>query len=210
MTSYLRIALSLVFLMLVLSLAAAADPIFRAESFTVREKGGFGVKTWKELGTEEAQLMITAGCAAYGVDCSKQAAAIVEAARESYKRFNTSSYTGTAKIFWQEGEEWKANIIPPKGYEVCRVGVYTNSGSITGESTFNASVRWQGGKGINIYAVVPKGRKEGHWASFNMLAKYVPKSEVGKSKHSCWNNSTVFIACSGGHQNCKISKRLKG
>ncbi|WFU26325.1 hypothetical protein QA649_08985 [Bradyrhizobium sp. CB1717] len=181
-----------------ISVSASAQPIDRPETFQAWEGGGFLLKTWKELGSQEAQALITAGCAAYGVDCSSQAAAIRAAAQQSRQYYRSGNVATTARIDRHPGEEYYAKFDSPNGYTICKAAIDIKNGSITGPSTFNGSIQRTGEDGLGLYAVVPKNRPTGQWVRFNLVVRYVPAGTL--QQYDCWPNNTLVVQCTG--QNC--------
>lgn len=179
------------------------DVVYRAEAFSVTEGGGFLTKTWKELGSREAAQIITAACAAYGYDCSNEAEAIRRVAQESHNRFNRGKYRGTFRVR-QRGEEWRGGFSAPPGYSICTLYTPLRRASITGGSTFNATIsNTQKGSGVSVYAVIPKNRSTRQWATFNMVAMYVPIDDY--STYSCWPHRTAAVRCKGP-RTCRSKK----
>jgi len=164
----------------------------RGESFKVTEGGGFLTKTWKELGSQEAAQIITAACWAYGYDCSAEAEAVRQAAIESYRRFSRGKYRGTFRVR-QSGEEWRGQIVPPPGYRICKLYTPLRKASLTGGSTFNATIN--GNYGVSVYAVIPKNRSTRQWANFVMVASFVPEEDY--ASYSCWAPRTAAVRCKG-------------
>jgi hypothetical protein len=166
---------------------AQEGPIAVKIDFKISEKGGFWEKTGKEAGTPEAAAMITAACAAFGVDCSRYALAGTQLINQVVVGDDV------------KGEEHHGIIRAPVGYEICRVKIDWGNTSITGESTFNTVIlRDPQNNGLGYYAVVPKHRKEGHWISAPLYLKFVPAGKV--SENGCWPEKLNPWICKG--QNC--------
>jgi hypothetical protein len=174
---------------------AQNGPIFQTESFEAWEGGGFLQKTWKELGTPEAAAIIAVGCALFEVDCSSVSTRIAEGAKATNRYIQSGNYVGTAFIGRHPGEDYYAKFGAPATYTPCKAVTDVSGGSITGPSTFNASIQ---ADGIGIYAVVPKNRPSGQWARFNMLVEYVPNGS--REQYKCWPMNAVVVQCTG--QNC--------
>jgi len=169
-------------------LAQAQDkPLAATYRFEIVESGSFFEKTVKEMGTKEAAAMITAACAAFGVDCSQEAAAGTEALKTV---INSDSVAG---------EEHHGIIRAPVGYEICKAKVDWGHASIDGESTFNtAIVRTPNDNGLGYYAVVPKHRKEGHSVKATLYLEFVPGGTT--SQYGCWPTGLNPWICKG--QSC--------
>jgi hypothetical protein len=150
------------------------------EDFHAQEQGGTLIKTWKELGSPEAQAIITGTCAAFEVDCSQQAAAVRTAAVLSRKLIKTRNIITTARIDYRDGPyKTQGDDIYGKfdawdGYTLCKAGIDIIRGSISPGSTFNGTIQRSGEDGLGLYAVVPKNRTEGKWVSFRLATLYVP------------------------------------
>jgi hypothetical protein len=169
--------------------------------FNAWEKGGFFVKTIKEIGTKEFVVLLEAACAAYGADCSAVAAEIAAGAHYATPYIATGNVSTTAWIDRHPGEEYFAKFAAPAGYTTCRAKIDIGNGSITGGSTFNGSIQRMPGPnadGIGLYAVVPKNRPTGQWVSFRVYVEFVLKGT--ESGSGCWPDNTVVFQCTG--QNC--------
>ena len=152
------------------------------------------------MGSQEFVAMVTAACAAYGVDCSKTAAAIAAGARYATPYVSTGNVRTTAWIDRHPGEEYYAKFAAPTGYTTCKAKIDIGNGSITGGSTFNGSIQRMPGPnqdGIGLYAVVPKNRPSGQWVSFRVYVEFVPKGTEGGR---CWPDNTTVFQCTG--QDC--------
>ena len=178
--------------------SAQTASITQPETFEAWEGGGFVSKTWKELGTPEAAALITAACAAFGVDCSSGATAIADAAKQTNRFVQQTNYTGTARIDRHPGEEYYAKFDSPPGHTICKAVIDIGNGSITGGATFNGSIQRTGEDGLGLYAVVPMNRPTGQWVRFNLVVEYVPTGTLDQYK--CWPNNTLVFQCTG--QNC--------
>src|ERR1700720_166195 len=119
-----------------------AEELLVAHEFHVSEAGGFGAKTLKEMGSPEFQAIVTAACAAYGVDCSSAAGAIRKAAEIGSPIVGQagSNVYITGNVTKHDGEEWAGTFRAPIGYEICGAWLDYGNMSITGESTFNTSI----------------------------------------------------------------------
>ncbi|MBR1071219.1 hypothetical protein [Bradyrhizobium liaoningense] len=172
------------------------------EEFFASEQGGFGIKLWKEAGSQEVQALITAACAAYGVDCSAAAAGFRTAMVESRNRISVGNYEGTARIDRHPGEEYYAKFDSPGGMTICKAGIDIINGSISGGATFNGTIQRTGEDGLGLYVVVPKNRPEGQWVNFKLLVEYVPAGQL--DNFGCWPNNTWVFQCAGPN-NCKAN-----
>jgi hypothetical protein len=188
--------------------SAGAQPIYVWHEFHVTEPGGFFSKTLKEMGSREFQVLVTAGCAAFGVNCAQQAAQIRRASEilsAAYTSIGGTHYI-SGRLTWQQGEEWKGVFDAFQGYQVCRAAVDWGNASITGESTFNTVVDNSQG-GLTFYAVVPKNRSSGrNWVNANFLIEYVP---IGTgAQYSCAAEGEIQWACKGPN-GCSVLNRLR-
>lgn len=167
--------------------AFAADPIYTQVRFSITEHGNFAGQVFKNLGTPEAAALVTAGCAAYGVDCSGAAAAVAEAIKQIY--------AGDSK----SGNEHHGIYRAPVGYEICQAKIDWGNTGIDGGSTFAARImRSPQDNGLGYYAAVPTGGGRGHGVTSDLYLKFVPAGEVPKS--DCFPTETIVWNCKG--QDC--------
>ena len=127
--------------------------------------------------------------------------AIGEAAAYATPYVSNNEISTTAWIHRHPGEEYYAKFVAPSGYTTCKAVIDVGNGSITGGSTFNGGIqRMPGpnGDGIGLYAVVPKQRPSGQWASFRVDVVYVPHGTL--EQHQCWPDGTLVWQCTG--QDC--------
>ena len=95
-----------------LTTSAVADgPVYAKIRFSIRENGNFAGSVFTTLGTPEAAALVTAGCAAYGVDCSSEAAAGAALLK--------SLASGDAK----NGIDHHGIYRAPVGYEICKAKI---------------------------------------------------------------------------------------
>jgi hypothetical protein len=168
--------------------ASAQGPIAMKAEFHISEKGNFLLKTGKEAGTKEAALMATAACAAFGVNCAKQALRATQLIKAVVVGDNRS------------GKEHRGIIRAPAGYEICKAKVDWSHSSIDGETTFNSRiVREPKNNGLGFYAVVPKFRKEGHWVDAPLYLEFVPAGKT--AAYGCWPTNVYPWVCKGPNCN---------
>jgi hypothetical protein len=185
------------FLVLLGGSNANAQAMIVKEDFFASEQGGFLIKGWKEAGSQEVQIAITAACAAYGVDCSQAAAGFRAAVIYSRERIQLGNYQGTARIDRHPGEEYFAKFDSPQGKTICKAGIDIINGSISDGATFNGTIQRSGEDGLGIYAVVPQNRPAGQWVNFKLLVEYVPQGQL--EQYDCWPNNTSVFLCSGSN-----------
>jgi hypothetical protein len=181
--------------------SSSNDVIVVPHEFTAGEQDGFGINSIKEMGSNEFALMLTAACAAYGVDCSKVAAGIQQGAYYATQYISQPDLRTTALLDKHPGEAYYAKFVAPSGYTTCKAKIDIGNGSITGGSTFNGSIqRMPGplGDGVGLYVVVPKNRPSGQWVSFRADVEFVRPGML--NQYQCWPDGTVVWQCTG--QNC--------
>jgi hypothetical protein len=185
----LRVVIAIGALLLGVGAAFAQEgPIVLKAEVNIDEKGSFLEKTGKELGTQEAAAMITAACAVFETDCSKEAAQGTQLIKKLVVGDDVN------------GEDHHAVIHSPDGYDMCKVKVDWKNASIDGESTFNAVIlRNPQNNGFGYYAVVPKHRKEGHWLKAMLYLEFVPKGTA--DKYGCWADKSNPWVCKGPNCN---------
>jgi hypothetical protein len=156
--------------------AAGDDKAYVKYRFEIAESGSFVQKSFKELGTKEVAALITAGCAAWGVDCSQEALA------------GTEIIAAIVASDIQAGEQHHGIIRAPTGYEICRAKIDTNHASVDSQTSFSGEIiRDVTGNGLGFYAEVPKKRKEGHSAKADLYLQFVPAGTV--AQHDCMPTS---------------------
>src|SRR5262249_50903012 len=118
------------------SAQGTTDELLVAHEFHVTEGGGFINKTLKEMGSREFQTILTAACAAYGVDCSSAAGGIRQAAEigSPIVGQTSSNVYITGNVIKHDGEEWYGIYRAPLGYEICDAKLNYGGMSITGPS----------------------------------------------------------------------------
>jgi hypothetical protein len=184
-----------------------AEELLVAHEFHVSEAGGFGHKTLKEMGSREFQVIVTAACAAYGVNCSSAAGQIRKGAEIASKIVGQagSNVYITGDVTRHEGEEWNGIFRAPVGYEICEAKLDYGRMSITGESTFNTSIlRSPTDNGLGFYAVIPKNRPSGQWVEAYFVVKYVKGGTV--PQNNCAPSGTYPWLCKG--QSCNPLSRF--
>lgn len=151
-----------------LGLAATAETESReqfkyaAAKIRIVEDGGVLKKTLKELGSKEAVAVVTAACAAFGSDCSKEAAIAALIIREITKK----------------GNEHRGAIMAPAGYSICQTKLIVRSHD--GGTTFNGAIS-DDNKYIYWYAVVPERVKK-RAIDMDIVTELIPTSLLGASR----------------------------
>ncbi|MEQ1955400.1 hypothetical protein [Mesorhizobium sp. CN2-181] len=161
-----------------------ADEIISPVSFDLDVNGSVVLKTIKELGTKEAGILITAGCAAFSVDCSRQAAAGVMIAKKVYPTFSGDH---------GRGDEHQIDVNGPAGYTSCDVTVSNNG--ISDESTFSAKVVRGGVEGLSTYFVVPP-RRQNQFVHVTITVRWMPIGRIAQHPE-CLKSHETFINCKG-------------
>lgn len=153
--------------------AAQSGPIAIKYRFEIAEPGSFFQKTLKEMGTKEFAAMVTAACAAFDIDCSKEAA-------------QTAAVIKSMNIGDQaSGEEHHGIIRAPVDYEICKAKIDTAHASVDSQTSFSGEIiRDANNNGLGFYAEVPKNRPEGHSAEADLCLEFVPAGTL--SKYGCW------------------------
>jgi hypothetical protein len=182
--------------------ALGAEPFLVLHEFHITEGGGLIEHTVPQLGTPEFQVLATAACTVFGVNCSEQAGQVRRGAEilSDYLTSKGENYLITGRITLQAGEEWRGVFDTFDGYEVCNAGLdYSNMG-ITGETTFNVTINRTGeNQGLWFYAEVPKHRASGRqWVDARLVIHYVPTGTA--AKYSCPPDRSSPWLCKG--QNC--------
>ena len=160
-----------------------SEPIYTKVRFSIRENGNFLGTVFTTLGTPEAAALVTAGCAAYGVDCSQEAAA----GAAILKRFAP----GDSK----NGNEHRGIYLAPDGYEICRAKIDWGHTGIDGDSTFSAMILREQQNGLAYYAVVPTGGGRGHGIDSDLYLEFVPAGQTGQS--GCFPTNAHVWNCKG-------------
>jgi hypothetical protein len=150
--------------------------------FHIQEAGGFLPKTLKELGSQQAAGLVTAGCAAFGVDCSgaAQAGRIAATALSAQYTSSGENYYITGRLTKPHaGNEWWGLFDQLRGYQVCNVN---NMGmKVSPGSTFNTSIFRSGPYlGLGFYAVVPQNSTQPEFIDAIFSIDYVPIGTAGQ------------------------------
>jgi hypothetical protein len=162
----------IVFLSGLASAHAQNKPLAVKYRLEIVESGSFFLKTLKELGTQEAAAAIAAGCAAFQVDCSNEAAIVTILA--------TMALDDNLR-----GEEHHGIIRAPVGYEICKVKIDVNHASVDGQSSFSGEIiRTVRDNGLGYYAEVPRYRPEGHSVEADLYLEFVLAGTT--SQNACW------------------------
>ncbi|MBV9968723.1 MAG: hypothetical protein JO228_01970 [Xanthobacteraceae bacterium] len=180
--------------------ATAQDVKISVDEFHVTEGGSFGEVFLNNIGTNEFATIATAVCAAFEEDCSAEAAEVARGARSLHTLMTGTDFAISGHIDKQAGEEWWVMFLAPEGYSVCRATNSNGKMSITGPSTFNASIIRDRPEhnGLGIYAVIPKNRDTRQWVDAYLSIMYVPAGT--EAAHHCWPTNQVAWTCKG--QDC--------
>lgn len=176
----------------------ADERIYEAVIIDFKSYGSFWTKTTKELGSNEARLLVMAACAYFGTDCTKQSGYLQRAAQI------------ISKLDQQQGDVYRGAVHAAAGYEVCRI--FVNSAyrdwSITGGATFNGSLtRNNQQNGLFWYGVVPGGGSRGQWFNFEVVLEQVPRGTA--NQYGCWPSGIQPFLCgprkgeAGGANSCR-------
>jgi hypothetical protein len=148
----------------------------------------------KELGTDEAAVIIAAGCAAFGADCSQDAKRIADVGKKISKAtskvpdscggkttMGKVSCSPGIKLTERKGEQYYGIMPAPARYQICNAKLDLTS--MTGAANFNTTiVRNKTGNGLGFYAVVPV-RAAGEWVDANVHLMFVKNPKI--PKHKC-------------------------
>jgi hypothetical protein len=161
----------------------------------MKARQSFFSKTVKELGTTEAQLMVTAVCAYFGTNCMREA---------GYMRTAASIYSRARHA----GNEWYGRIEAAPGYEVCRAFVnrsykhFSQSPGATFSGTLKVDEKLNG---LSWYADVPVRASRSEWVNFQLVLEQVPQGT--RERYSCWpHNAPVFRCPPGSKGACTFYK----
>ena len=146
--------------------AANADPLYVKVRFSIEEHSNFAGQVFTTLGTPEVAVAITAGCAAFGVDCSAAATGLTTLTHNLGPNDN------------KNGQDHHGIYRAPVGYEICKAKVDWAHTGIDGGSTFNTRiVREPNNNGLGYYAVVPTGGGRGHGINSDLYLEFVPAGQ---------------------------------
>jgi hypothetical protein len=163
---------------------ASADSIYTKVRFSIRENGNFAGTVFTTLGTPEVAALVSAGCAAYGVDCSGAAAAASALIRTLASNDSRS------------GNEHHGIYKAPQGYEICKAKIDWGHTGIDSESTFSAVIeRDPQNNGLGWYAVVPHGGGRGHGIDSDLYLQFVTAGQSGQN--DCFLTNTHVWNCKG-------------
>jgi hypothetical protein len=175
---------------------ARAEQMLVVNEFHVAERGTINTRPLVEMSSADFQAIATAACAAYGCSSSPDTvkkAPLVSADDNFY-------ITGEAR---HEGDEWRGIFRAPQGYEICAARLALERTTISGFSTFTASiVRTPQNNGLGFYAVIPKGRIEAQWVEAYFFVKYVTAGTVDQD--NCAPTDSNPWLCKG--PNCSNSR----
>lgn len=136
--------------------------------------GNFFEKTTRELmGSKEAQALGIAICTYYSGDLKDCADYIQQGAEIVNKLTRT------------EGSDTYGRFEAKSGYQICRAAFVSNDWSVTGATTFNASIqRTQELNALGWLVSMPDRGATGDWITTMVVIEQVP---IGQSaKYGCW------------------------
>jgi hypothetical protein len=139
---------------------------------------------WNSIDPSVLGTVITAGCAAFGADCSSigaGAAAIVSGIKQN----NTVS-----------GGDVHGIIKAPPGWEICKAKIDWGHTGISGGSTFNSAiVRDATNNGLGYYAFVEQSPSHGTGITSDVYLYFVKAGET--VKYGCWPTGLNPWICTG-------------
>jgi hypothetical protein len=197
-----RVAVSITFLLFICS-ASAADPgpFATQVEFAISGKDALSSESIisahriPQPGSTEMAALVTAACAVFEIDCSKEATV----GRQAIKAMTAEDDV--------RGEEHHGIFRAPEGYEICKAKVDLNKLSMTENVTFNTQiVRRPDNNGLGYFAYVPKHTftSSSEWIEATIYLEFVPSGQT--AQFGCWPTQTNPWLCKGG--NC--SKILPG
>lgn len=143
------------------SALAADDYRLTTYRFRIHQQGGFLNKIISELPSREATIAVNAACVYFtGSPCPEYA---------QYIKGVDYLVNGPRRT---QGEAYYQDIDAEPGYEICTAQINMTTASMTGETTFNATLH-QSGRKLVTYAVVPR-RDAGQWVDFMLYFTLVP------------------------------------
>jgi hypothetical protein len=182
--NFLRLMGTVCFVLINAEANAADEPIYTKVRFSITESGNFAGQVLRNLGTPEAAALVTAGCAAFGVDCSGAAAAGAEAIKQVF--------AGDSK----DGNEHRGIYRAPQNYEICQAKIDWGNTGIDGGSTFAARLqRDNQNHGLGYYAVVPTGGGRGHGITSDLYLMFVLAGQV--PQRNCFPTNALLWNCKG-------------
>lgn len=174
----------------------ANGPIATKIRFAIDEPGSFGLKTLKELGTQQAAAIVTAACAAFGADCSDEASAGAAAIK--------AIVVGDKK----NGNQHNGIFRAPVGFSICKAKIDMAHGSVDSGSSFSGEIgREPGNNGLGFYAAVPQFQNAGHSVEADLYLEFVPAATF--DQYGCWPSSDHSLAAhlwNCNHGNCQVIK----
>lgn len=183
--------------------ASADGPRVYQEEFHLRADRRFRLTTWREMSPASAGLLVESGCRALGFACSDEATDRDESQRYLKRMIVSGDYKGTARITRVRKESYYAKFVAPKGFTVCRAGIFLKSGSITQEARFGGSIQRSGLDGLGVYADLGRDAAGTGGIEFRLLIQYVPRGEAAVRR--CWPDLTVIFLCRGSGD-CRASR----
>ena len=143
--------------------------------FSFDQSGNFAGTVFHALGQKEVGVLIAAGCAAYGADCTKEAAALVEIAQRIDANVSGS------------GNERHGIYRAPVGWTICRAKWdYAHAGISGGASMSAQLMRTNTDNGLGWYANVPRGNGHGEGIDVDLYIEYVRARPGNEAMHQCW------------------------
>ena len=191
--------------------AQAQEPILMAHDFHITESGRFLNKTFKEMETPQFEGLAKAACQRFGINCSREGREVrkgSQAISSPLMAIGGDHYI-TGRVTRHEGpeQEWYGIFDPLNGYEVCNAYLDYDNMSITGMTTFNATIYRRSGPyppGLAFYAVVRKDVSSLQWVDANLVIAYVPNGTT--SRYNCVPDQTHVWECKG--KDCSPISRL--
>jgi hypothetical protein len=158
--------------------------------FSIDRNGSFAGDVLHTLGQREVAAIIAAGCAAYGVDCSQEAAAGVALARQIDANMSGG------------GNEHHGIYRAPVGYAICRAKLdYAHAGISGGASMSAQLMRTAQDNGLGWYANVPRGDGRGEGFDADIYIEFILASPGNLERHGCWEPHLLWDC--HGHDGCK-------
>jgi hypothetical protein len=163
---------------------APAQPIFAKVHFQIHRNGSWGGDVISRMDPTAIAAIITAGCAAYGVDCSSTAPTVTKLVK-SLGPYHSDG-----------GNEHRGIYRAPPGYEMCTAKIDWGDTGISGKSTFSATLyRDPRNKGLGYYADVPRTNK-GEGIDSDLYFEFVPADQLAQ-RTDCFPSGAHLWNCRG-------------
>ena len=178
-----RLILSILMLLLIIVRPSTApaqtqkknDVMAVKARFSFDRGGNSAGAVFNKLGQKEVAVLIAAGCAAYGADCTKEAAALVNIAKRIDANISGS------------GNERHGIYRAPVGWTICKAKWdYAHAGISGGASMSAQLMRTNTDNGLGWYANVPRGDGRGEGIDVDLYIEYVRASPGNEARHQCW------------------------